>query len=111
MESLDAVYTVAELFADKADLVDKPVKIRARVVKATRGIMGKNWMHIQDGTGEAGSNDVTVTSVKEFAPVGTIIVVEGTLQADKNIGAGYVFAVLIEATKVTAEPSKAAKAD
>ena len=102
---------MAELFAAKADLVGKRVKIRARVVKATRGIMGKNWMHIRDGTGEAQSNDVTVTSADAFAPVGTIVVVEGTLQADKNIGAGYVFAVLIEDAKVTPEASRPADGD
>jgi len=102
---------VAELFAGKADLVGKRVTIRARVVKASRGIMGKNWMHIQDGTGEAGSNDVTVTSAEAFASVGTIVVVEGTLQADKNIGAGYVFAVLIEGAKVTPEASKPVEGD
>ncbi len=111
IEKLAGGHTVAELFASKADLVGKTVKIRARVVKATRGIMGKNWMHIQDGTGEAGSNDVTVTSAKAFAPVGTTVLVEGTLQADKDIGAGYVFAVLIEDAKVTPESAKPAEAE
>lgn len=105
IEKLPGGHTVAELFAAKADLVGKPVKIRARVIKATRGIMGMNWMHIQDGTGEAGGNDVTVTSAEAFAPVGTTVVVEGTLQADKDIGAGYVFPVLIEEAKVTPEPA------
>ncbi|MFQ5423118.1 MAG: nucleotide-binding protein [Phycisphaerae bacterium] len=100
--------TVAELFVRKADLVGKRVRLRGRVVKANRGIMGKNWMHIQDGTGDSGSNDLTVTSVDGYAAPGVTVVVEGTLGVDKNIGAGYVFPVIIEDAVIKPEPADAA---
>lgn len=99
--------TVSELFSRKADLGGKPVKFRGRVVKVNRGILGKNWLHIQDGTGEPGSNDITVTSAEGFAAVGSIVVVEGTLGLDRDFGAGYSYAVIVEDAKITIEPPKA----
>ncbi|MEJ2690334.1 MAG: DNA-binding protein [Deltaproteobacteria bacterium] len=45
-------YTVGELFAKKAELNGKPVTLRGKVVKVSKNIMGKNWVHIQDGTGD-----------------------------------------------------------
>ncbi len=99
--------TVAELFARKTDLVDKRVRLRGRVVKANRGIMGKNWLHIQDGTGDSGSNDLTVTSVDGYAAPGATVIVEGTLGVDKDIGAGYFFPVIIEDAVIKTEPADA----
>ena len=55
-------YTVAELVAQASKLKDKPVRVSGKVVKYNGGIMGKNWLHLQDGTGAAGANDMLVTS-------------------------------------------------
>ena len=106
--ALSGGVTVADLFGKKADLKGKPVKFRGRVVKANRGILGMNWLHIQDGTGEPGSNDITVTSKTGFAPPGTIVVVEGTLALEKDFGAGYAYDVIVEDSTVTVEPTKPA---
>jgi hypothetical protein len=97
--------TVAELFDNRADLQGKAVKFRGRVVKANRGIMGRNWLHIQDGTGEPGSNDITVTSATGFAAPGTIVVVEGTLGIERDFGAGYAYDVIVEDATITVEPT------
>ncbi len=104
IQKLSDGVTVAELFSRKADLGGKLVKFRGRVVKANRGILGKNWLHIQDGTGEPGSNDITVTSAEDFAAVGSIVVIEGTLGLDRDFGAGYAYAVIVEQAKLTIEP-------
>lgn len=106
VEKVEAIVdgiTVAALFAKKADLQGKLVKFRGRVVKANSGILGKNWLHIQDGTGEQGTNDITVTSPTGIAPVGSTVVIEGTLALDRDFGAGYVYAVIVENAKVTVE--------
>jgi len=95
-------YTVAELFANKAALVGKEVAVRGKVAKATEGVMGKNWLHIQDGTGAAGTNDVTATTTASAA-VGTTVLVRGRLAADKDLGFGYKYDVLIEDANVTVE--------
>lgn len=94
--------TVAELWSSKAALKDKPVTVRGKVVKSLDGIMGKNWIHLRDGSGARanGTDDITVTT-KDTAAVGDIVVVHGTLRIDKDFGAGYMYPVIIEDGKVT----------
>ena len=94
-------HTVAEVWAERAQLKDKPVSLRGKVVKFNRGIMGKNWLHLQDGTGthEASDFDLTVTTNDE-ATVGDIVVVRGVVHVDKDFGAGYSYPVLVEDAKV-----------
>jgi hypothetical protein len=94
--------TVAELLAQKSTLVGSKVTLRGKVAKATYGVMGKTWLHIQDGTGETGANDVTVTTTAT-STVGETVLVEGVLAADKNIGAGYVFPLIVEDARVVSE--------
>lgn len=103
VEALADGVTVAELFAKKTDLNGKLVKFRGRVVKANSGILGKNWLHIQDGTGEKGTNDITVTSPTGIAAVGSTVVIQGTLALDKDFGAGYVYSVIVENATVTVD--------
>ena len=89
--------TVAEVVKGKAGLKNKPVLVRAQVVKVTSGILGKNWLHVQDGSGSAadGSNDIILTT-KDVAAVGDIVIAKGTVRTDVNVGAGYAYPVLIE---------------
>ena len=89
--------TVAEVVTGKARLKDKPVLVRGQVVKVSTGIMGKNWLHLRDGSGSTAdaSNDILVTS-KDLAAVGDIVNARGTVRTDVNLGAGYAYAVLIE---------------
>lgn len=89
--------TVAEVVKGKAALKDKPVTVRARVVKVNNGIMGKNWVHVRDGSGSPadGSDDILVTT-KDTAALGDVVNVKGTVRTDVKLGAGYDFAVLIE---------------
>ncbi len=97
----DHAYTIEEIYAGKKALAKSPVKVRAKVVKFRPDIMGKNWIHLQDGTGSAEemNNDITVTTT-ETAGVGDEIIVQGTLSVDKDLGAGHVFAALIEDVSV-----------
>jgi len=93
--------TVAELFAERGDLSGKTVALRGKVVKYNAGIMGRNWIHLQDGTGDAstGTYDITVTSSNTTA-VGEIILVQGTVVLDKDFGAGYRYDVIVEDASV-----------
>jgi len=65
-------------------------------------IMGKNWLHVQDGTGGPGANDLTVTCATT-AKVGDIVLIRGTLVIDKDFGAGYKYDVMIEDAQITVE--------
>lgn len=93
--------TVAEVWAGKAALQDKPVVVRGKVVKFLPEIMGKNWLHLRDGSGSQakGDNDLTVTT-KEPANVGDVVTVTGTLRVDKDFGAGYRYGVIVEDAKL-----------
>ena len=94
--------TVADLFAKKAELAGKPVKVRGKVVKFTPEIMGKNWIHLQDGTGAAGANDLTVTT-SAMAQMGDTVTISGVLVTDKDFGYGYAYDVIIEDAAVSVE--------
>jgi hypothetical protein len=91
--------TIAEVYANRAALKDKPVTIRARVVKVTPGVMGKNWVHLRDGSGIAadGSNDLVATS-KDEPKVGDLVIAKGKVRTDVNLGSGYAYPVLVEDT-------------
>lgn len=95
VEKVQGGMTVAEVFQGSADLVGKKVKLRAKVVKYNGGIMGRNWLHLQDGTGATGTNDLTVTT-DATATVGDVVVVEGVVATDKDFGAGYSYPVIVE---------------
>jgi len=94
--------TIQDLFAKKAEISGQEVKVRGKVVKATRGVMGTNWYHIQDGTGGEGSNDLAVTS-EAVAKVGDLVMVSGTATTDKDIGMGYKYSIIVENASLKTE--------
>jgi len=93
--------TVAEIVAKGSELKDKPVAVRGKVVKYTPGVLGKNWVHLQDGSGSAsdGTNDVLVTT-KDETKIGDVVLARGTVRTDVNIGSGYAFKVVVEEAKL-----------
>ena len=97
VEKAKGGHTVFEVFTHMDKLAGKEVKIRAKVVKYNGGILGKNWLHIQDGTGNAvaRTNDLTVTT-KQTAKVNDIVLIKGKVTKDKDFGGGYKYAVIIE---------------
>ena len=90
-------YSVEELFAKAKELNGQKVVLRGKVVKFSPNIMGRNWVHIQDGSGNPLSNthDMVVTT-GESVDLGAIVMMEGVLAADKDFGAGYKYASIIE---------------
>ncbi len=87
--------TIAEIFTQKSSLEGKNVTVRGKVVKYNGEIMNTNWIHIQDGTGDKGTNDLTITT-KGTAKTGDTILVKGTLVLNKDFGYGYKYDVIIE---------------
>jgi len=94
--------TVGEVLGAKDNFADKEVSIRGKVVKYNAQIMGKNWIHLQDGTGEQGTNDLTVTTASE-AKVGDTVLVTGKLVLNKDFGFGYKYDAIIEDAQVKVE--------
>jgi len=94
--------TVASVCGASSKFAGKTVALHAKVVKYNAEILGKNWLHIQDGTGKDGSNDLLVTSTAT-AKVGDTVLVEGKVALNKDFGSGYKYAVMVEDAKVTVE--------
>jgi len=94
--------TVEDMFTKKAELAGKSVSVRGKVVKFTPEIMGKNWIHLQDGTGAEGTSDLTVTT-SASAKMGDTVTVSGVVVIDKDFGYGYAYDVIIEDAEVTVE--------
>ncbi|MDD5030581.1 MAG: nucleotide-binding protein [Rhodoferax sp.] len=94
-------YTVGELNSKAATLKDKPVAVRASVVKFSAAIMNKNWVHLRDGSGAAkdGSDDILVTTQDQLK-VGDVVTLKGVLRTNKDFGAGYVYKVIVEDGKL-----------
>lgn len=82
-------------------LKDKTVLVRGKVVKYNPGILGKNWIHLRDGSGSAAerTNDVLVTSKSE-TKIGDVVLVKGVVRTDTDIGSGYSYPVMIEAVEL-----------
>ena len=96
---------IAWVHDNKANLAGQSISLRGKVVKYNANILGWNFVHIRDGSGDAadGSNDLTVTTTAEAA-LGQTIVATGTIVLDKDFSAGYLFPVLMEDASVTVEP-------
>ena len=96
------VQTVAAINQDKASLGGKTVVAQGKVVKVNNGIMGRNFVHVQDGTGDAakGTNNLIVTST-QTAAVGDQVTVSGTVALNRDFGMGYSYPLLIENTTIT----------
>ena len=90
-------YTVEEIFGKSKTLNGKRVRVRGKVVKVSLGIMGKNWVHLQDGTGDPLQNTHDLVLTTDTSPaVDAILTMEGILAADKDFGAGYKYAAIVE---------------
>ena len=98
------VYTVSELYSKSQRLDKKNVSVRGKVMKVSLGIMGKNWLHIQDGTGEQENNthDLVVTT-QDQPSVDDIVKVSGILYRDKDFGSGYKYEVIVEEAQIIKE--------
>lgn len=94
-------WTVAEINAKAQDLKDKPVVVRGKIVKYNPAIMGKNWLHLRDGSGNAaeGTNDILVTTTAE-AKLGAVVTIKGITRTEKDFGSGYAYKVIIEEASI-----------
>jgi hypothetical protein len=89
-------YPIRELYAKSDELNGKLVRVKGTVIKVSSGILGRNWVHIQDGTIYMGSSSIIFTSPDDRAEVGDEITAQGTLETDKDFGAGYFYDVIVQ---------------
>lgn len=87
--------SIAQIFAAPQQYANKEVEIKGTVVKINKNIMGKNWIHLQDGTGHDNKFDLTLTS-DQVPQVNQVQSFKGTLHLNKDFGAGYFYEVIVE---------------
>jgi len=94
-------YTIEEIYQSGTKLNLKPVRIKGEVIKSLSQIMGKNWIHLQDGTGDEskGTHDLVITS-QDLPEVGQVVTMMGTLYTNKDFGAGYSYKIIVEEASV-----------
>lgn len=99
-----ALKTVAAVNQNKTTLVGKTIRAQGKVVKVNNGIMGRNFVHVQDGTGDAKTttNNLIVTS-KQTAQVGDSVTISGTVVVNRDFGSGYTYPLLIEDATIVAK--------
>ncbi|WP_263831759.1 hypothetical protein [Sulfurospirillum oryzae] len=88
--------SVKEAWEKRASLKDKTISIRGRVVKASPNILGRNWVHIQDGTGEGSEVGRVVFTSSELPKVGDVVTASGVVRVDKDFGSGYSYKIIVE---------------
>ena len=97
---LEGGKTIADIHAGLDQLKDQQVALRARVMKVSMGIMGKNWITMEDGTGVAPNNRLIATTL-EVVGVGDLVIVKGVVHTNVDLGSGYNYSVLIEEATFT----------
>ena len=88
--------SVKEAWEKRVSLKDKTIAIRGKVVKASPNIIGRNWIHIQDGTGEGSEVGRIVFTSKELPKVGDVVTASGIVNVDKDFGSGYSYKIIVE---------------
>ncbi|MBT3039371.1 MAG: hypothetical protein KME37_10595 [Candidatus Thiodiazotropha sp. (ex Codakia orbicularis)] len=89
--------TIADIMVDAIQLNEQSVYLRARVIKVSPNIMGKNWITLQDGTGTPPNDKLIATSTELVSP-GELVIANGVIRYNVDIGSGYTYKVLLEQT-------------
>jgi hypothetical protein len=87
-----------------SDIIDNPAKYDGKEVqlsgtctKLNPNIMGRNWIHLKDGSKD--DYDLVITS-DVAVPEGHVVTMMGTVELDKDFGAGYMYDIIIENGKI-----------
>jgi len=92
--------TVAQVHQQMAKLEGQQVTVTGKVVKVNNGIMRRNFVHVQDGTGGEGTDRLIVTSA-QTAQVGNNVTITGTVVLGTDFGMGYKYPLLVEKSSIT----------
>ncbi len=85
--------TIAELLKDPGKYEGHSVEIRGTCIKINPGILGRNWLHLQDGSKD--DFDLVVTS-NALVPKGAEVTVHAVVALNKDFGSGYTYELLLE---------------
>lgn len=98
VEPVEGGVSIEELYKNKNDYAEQVITVTGQVTKVNTGIMGKNWLHIQDGTADGENYDLTITT-DDIASMGDVVIFQGKISLNKDFGYGYAYDVLMEDAK------------
>lgn len=100
-------HTVAGIFAETTGLAGQSVRVRGTVVQVTMNVMGTNFVHIRDGSGDPkeGTHDLVLKVDQDPPNVGQQALFEGVLEREVDLGAGYTYAALVSSARVLDDDS------
>ena len=91
--------SIANLYSKPANFKGEEIIVRGKVVKVNKNILGKNWIHIVDGTNFENNTDLTITT-SQIVKLGDTVTFKALVVLDKDFGAGYVYNLLLENGKI-----------
>lgn len=94
--------SVAEVYQRRQEIAGSTVTVRGKVVKYTERVMGRNWLHITDGSGTGSQRDLTINTL-DTARLGDVVTAKGLVAIDEDLGYGYFYEVVIKDASVTRE--------
>ena len=87
--------SIGALYTSMAEYEGKVIVVRGEVMKVNMSILDRNWIHIQDGTGDEEHFDLTVTTL--HAPQkGDVVTYKGKVSVNKDFGMGYFYELILE---------------
>lgn len=92
--------SVADVHAKRVELAGKQVTVTGKVIKVNNGIMRRNFIHVQDGTG-SGKLDRVIFTSQQTANVGDKVTATGTLKLDTDFTMGYFYPTLVTTASIT----------
>lgn len=87
------VVTVSDLVENPKKYEGKVVELNGECTKVNNGIMGRNWIHLNDGS--KNNYDLVITSENNIEK-GAKITMRGIVRLNKDFGAGYSYDIILE---------------
>lgn len=99
IEVAESKISIGELFTNRDSYNGKVVIVSGEVTKINKAIMGRNWVHLKDGTGGPGTDDLLITT-QENVTTGNVVTFSGMVVLKKDFGSGYYYELLLEMGKI-----------
>jgi len=84
---------ISEIVDNQKKYEGQTVQIDGECTKINIGIMGKNWIHLKDGSKD--DFDLVITS-DEMIDVGSVVTIKAQVVLNKDFGAGYTYDLILE---------------
>ncbi len=84
---------IKELVENMEKYADQIVQLSGTVTKVNANIMGKNWVHLQDGSKD--DYDMVITTTEDIYPEDEVTM-QGKVTLDKDFGGGYIYEIIVE---------------